>query len=282
MSRRRCRTGAEARDVACASDQRWSFPTGRPRFSGSFVSRCSSSQGRAYGCLLCRSHGTVGTGGLSLLMGDAPAERGRELHQRHARTSAISATSCTVVDQAEAEFAGRPGTLDVGSCIANSAARKISVVLLVDGCLGRSRTFRAARERLGIVVDARGGEPIYVGPGDAGAALREQIRSSTSTRRIFPCSRRRSRPSLRPRPARRPMPKTIPSGSSVGMSDRSRDISFDGVSRSRWDPDRPNLIRILNSAADRQPVGPQELSGTVSWSDGLLTCTVSIRIFSKN
>ena len=44
---------------------------------------------------------------------------------------------------------------------------------------------------------------------------------------------------------------------------------FDTVARTRWDSERPSLIRILNFTADRQSIGPQELTGTVSWSDWL-------------
>src|SRR5207248_1588832 len=41
------------------------------------------------------------------------------------------------------------------------------------------------------------------------------------------------------------------------------------VERTRYDANRPNLIRLLNWTAERQPIGEQALRGTVSWSDWL-------------
>ncbi|MEA2909961.1 MAG: hypothetical protein QOJ15_2042 [Bradyrhizobium sp.] len=209
----------------------------------------------------------TGTGSLSLLMGDAPAQR-----QMRAPPPASNIGNLRdvmqIVDQAEAELAPRPGTLDVAVVHRRVGRAKIPFVLLVDGCL-EDPTFAEARRRLGIVVDAHGGEPVYVGPDDAGTALRTQIAQLEAYPQDFPWLKSRNATVLGATPGTVAYGQTHPTwllGGTVGPIARKL---FDVAARTRWDPQRPSLIRVLNFSADRQAVGPQELVGTVSWSDWL-------------
>jgi hypothetical protein len=207
----------------------------------------------------------TGTGSLSLLMGDAPAQR--QIHAL-APVSGIGNLRdiMQIVDQAEAELAARPGTLDVAVVHRRVGRAKIPFVLLVDGCL-EDPTFAEARRRLGIVVDAHGGEPVYVGPDDAGTALRTQIAQLEAYPQDFPWLKSKDATILGATPGTVAYGQTHPTwllGGTVGPIARKL---FDVAARTRWDPERPSLIRILNFSADRQAVGPQELVGTVSWSD---------------
>ena len=208
-----------------------------------------------------------GTGALSLLMGDAPAER---LASPTVVTHSVGNLRdlAQVVDQAEAELAPRPGTLDVAVMHRQLGRAKLPFVLLVDGCLEDPK-YREARERLGIVVDARGGEPVYVGPGDQGTALNSQLAELRNYPNDFPYLKSAAPIVLGATPGtaanQEPNPVWL-LGGAVGPIARRL---FDSVARTRWDPDRPSLIRILNFTADRQSIGPQELTGTVSWSDWL-------------
>jgi hypothetical protein len=209
----------------------------------------------------------TGTGSLSLLMGDAPAQR--QL-RAPAPTSGIGNLRdiMQVVDQAEAELAPRPGTLDVAVVHRRVGRAKIRFVLLVDGCL-EDPTFAEARRRLGIVVDAHGGEPVYVGPDDAGTALRTQIAQLEAYPQDFPWLKSKDATVLGATPGTVAYGQLHPTwllGGTVGPIAKKL---FGVAARTRWDPERPSLIRILNFSADRQAIGPQELVGTVSWSDWL-------------
>jgi hypothetical protein len=207
----------------------------------------------------------AGTGALSLLMGDAPAER--KIRAVPPATGFGNLRDLMqVVDQAEAELAPRPGSLDVAVIHRKLSQAKIPFVLLVDGCL-EDPQFAEARARLGIVVDARGGEPVYVGPGDAGSALREQIARLQAYPQDFTWLKSRDPTVLGATPGTAAYAERNPLwlfGASTGPVARRL---YDVVTRTRWSDDRPSLIRILGFAADRQSIGPQELVGTVSWSD---------------
>jgi len=208
-----------------------------------------------------------GTGALSLLMGDAPAER---IVSPTVATHSVGNLRdlAQIVDRAEAELAPRPGTLDVAAMHRQLARAQLPFVLLVDGCL-EDPTYREARERLGIVVDARGGEPIYVGPGDQGTALNSQLAELRNYPNDFPYLKSAAPIVLGATPGTAANQESNPVwllGGAVGPIARRL---FDTVARTRWDPERPSLIRILNFTADRQSIGPQELTGTVSWSDWL-------------
>ena len=208
-----------------------------------------------------------GTGALSLLMGDAPAER---MVSSTVTTHSVGNLRdlAQIVDQAEAELARRPGTLDVAVMHRQLERAQLPFVLLVDGCL-EDPTYQEARERLGIVVDARGDEPVYVGPGDQGTALNSQLAELRNYPNDFPYLKSVAPIVLGATPGtaanQEPNPVWL-LGGAVGPIARRL---YDTVARTRWDPDRPSLIRILNSTADRQSIGPQELTGTVSWSDWL-------------
>jgi hypothetical protein len=209
----------------------------------------------------------TGTGALSLLMGDAPAKR---QIRPPAPSSGIGNLRdiMQVVDQAEAELAPRPGSLDVAVIHRQLGRAKIPFVLLVDGCL-EDPSFADARQRLGIVVDAHGGEPVYVGPGDAGTALHEQIAKLQAYPQDFPWLKAKEPTILGATPGTAAYREENPVwllGGTVGPIARRL---FDIVARTRWNSDRPNLIRVLDFSADRQSIGPQELVGTVSWSDWL-------------
>src|SRR5262249_62201707 len=111
---------------------------------------------------------------LSLLMGDAPAER--EIRAAAPSTGVGNLRGLMqVVDQAEAELAPRTGSLDVAVVHRRLGRGQVPFVLLVDGCL-EDPSFADARQRLGIIVDGRGGEPVYVGAGDRRKALRQAVR----------------------------------------------------------------------------------------------------------
>jgi hypothetical protein len=209
----------------------------------------------------------TGTGGLSLLMGDAPAERKIRSPAPATGTGNLRELM-QIVDQAEAELAPQSGSLDVAVIHRQLGKVKLPFVLFVDGCL-QDPSYDEARERLGIMVDARGGEPVYVGPSDAGTALREQIAKLQAYPQDFPWLKSKDATILGATPGTVAYAATNPVwvlGGPVGPIARR---VFDVVARTRWDADRPNLIRILNFAADRQSIGPQELVGTVSWSDWL-------------
>jgi hypothetical protein len=209
----------------------------------------------------------TGTGALSLLMGDAPADR--EIRAPAPLTGVGNLRDIMqIVDQAEAELAPRPGSLDVAVIHRRLAGARVPFVLLVDGCL-EDPSFADARQRLGIIVDARGGEPVYVGLGDAGTALREQIAKLQAYPQDFPWLRSRDPTILGATPGTVAYSEANPVwllGGTVGpVARRLSDV----VARTRWNSDRPSLIRILSFSADRQSIGPQELVGTVSWSDWL-------------
>ena len=208
-----------------------------------------------------------GTGGLSLLMSDAPAER--------PTPSPAPATGVgnlrdlmQVVDQAQAELAPTPGTLDVAVVHRRLSGGGIPFVLLVDGCLD-DRSYAAARDRLGIVVDPHGGEPIFIGSGDAGTALRAMINQLENYATDFPWLRSNNVTVLGATPGTlafaAPHPKWLLGAPVAPIAEKLAAV----VARTRGEPDRPSLIRTLSFTADRQAIGPQELSGTVSWSDWL-------------
>lgn len=207
-----------------------------------------------------------GTGALSLLMGDAPPDKIRP----PVKTNDVGNLRdlAQIIDQAEAELAPRPGTLDVAVMHRQLGRSKLRFVLLVDGCL-EDPSYAAARQRLGIVVDARGGEPIYVGPGDAGDALRRQLAELHDYPVDFPYLKAHEPIILGATPGTAAVAESNPVwifGGVVGpIARRLSDI----VVRTRWDAGGTHLIRVLNYAADRQSIGPQELAGTVSWSDWL-------------
>jgi hypothetical protein len=209
----------------------------------------------------------TGTGALSLLMGDAPMDR--EIRPPAPATGIGNLRAIMqIVDQAQAQLAPQPGSLDVAVIHRQLGLAKLPFVLLVDGCL-EDPIYAAARERLGIFVDAHGGEPIYVGPGDAGSALREQIAKLQSYPQDFPWLKSKDPTILGATPGTVAYAEPDPIwllGTTVGPIARHL---FDVVTRTRWNSDRPNLIRVLDFAADRQSIGPQELVGTVSWSDWL-------------
>jgi hypothetical protein len=209
----------------------------------------------------------TGTGALSLLMGDAPADR--KIRAPAPSTGVGNLRDIMqIVDQAEAELAPRQGSLDVAVIHRQLGRANIPFVLLVDGCL-EDPNFADARQRLGIIVDAHGGEPRYVGPGDAGTALREQIAKLQAYPQDFPWLKSRDPTILGATPGTAAYSEPNPVwllGGPVGPVARRL---FDVVARTRWNSDRPNLIRILDFSADRQSIGPQELVGTVSWSDWL-------------
>jgi hypothetical protein len=209
----------------------------------------------------------TGTGSLSLLMGDAPAQRPLRAPPP-ANGMGNLRDIIQAVDQAEVELAPRPGTLDVAVVHRRLGTAKIPFVLLVDGCL-EDPTFAEARLRLGIVVDPHGGEPVYVGPGDAGTALRKQIAELEAYPRDFPWLKSKDATVLAATPGTVAYGQLHPTwllGGTVGPIAKKL---FGAAARTRWDPERPSLIRILNFSADRQAIGPQELVGTVSWSDWL-------------
>ena len=209
----------------------------------------------------------TGTGALSLLMGDAPADRKIRPPAPSAGVGNLRDVM-QIVDQAEAELAPRQGSLDVAVIHRQLGRAKIPFVLLVDGCL-EDPSFADARQRLGIIVDAHGGEPVYVGPGDAGTTLREQIVKLQEYPQDFPWLKSRDATILGATPGTVAYAESNPVwllGGTVGPVARRL---FDVAARTRWNSDRPNLIRILSFSADRQSIGPQELVGTVSWSDWL-------------
>src|SRR5262249_40876087 len=88
-------------------------------------------------------------------------------------------------------LAPRTGSLDVAVVHRRLGRGQVPFVLLVDGCL-EDPSFADARQRLGIIVDARGGGPIYVGPGDAGTALRQQSPKLQPYLQDFPWLRSRN------------------------------------------------------------------------------------------
>jgi hypothetical protein len=209
----------------------------------------------------------MGTGGLSLLMGYAPAVRAIR-PPAPANGVGNLRDLMQVVDQAEAELAPRTGSIDVAVIYRQLGRLNIPFALLIDGCLEDPR-FAAARERLGIVVAAHGDEPAYVGPGDAGTALREQIAKLEAYPQDFPWLKAKDPTILAATPGTAAYSEENPVwilGGPVGPIARRL---FDIVARTRWGSDRPNLIRVLDYSADRSSIGPQELAGTVSWSDWL-------------
>jgi hypothetical protein len=206
------------------------------------------------------------TGSLSLLMSDAPSKR----DTRPPAPPGIGNLRdlAQVIDQATAELAPDAGTLDVAVLHRRVRKAGIPFVLLIDGCL-EDRTYAAARDRLGIVVDARGGQPLYVGPGDASVALRQTLDSLSAYPQDFPWLRSRDTTILGATPGTLAYSESHPVwllGAPVGPIAKRL---AGAIARTRFIKDRPNLIRILSFAADRQPIGPQELVGTVSWSDWL-------------
>jgi hypothetical protein len=208
----------------------------------------------------------TGTGSLSLLMGDAPLKR--EIRAPPAAGVGNLRDIMQIVDQAEAELAPRPGSLDVAVVHRRLGNAKIPFVLLVDGCLEDSN-YAEARRRLGIVVDAHGGEPIYVGPDDAGTALKAQIAQLEAYPQDFPWLKSKDATVLGATPGTVAYGEAHPKwllGGTLGPIARKL---FGVVGRTRWDAKRLSLIRVLNLSADRQAIGPQELVGTVSWSDWL-------------
>jgi hypothetical protein len=205
-----------------------------------------------------------GTGSLSLLMGDAPSER-KVSPPVSPKSVGNLRDLMQVVDQAEAELSPRSGTVDVAVLHRHLGRAKIPFVLLVDGCL-EDPTFGAARERLGIVVDAHGDEPVYVGEGDAGTALRAQLAELQNYPTDFPYLKSDEPIVLGATPGTAAYNEANPIWLLGGPIARRL---FEIVARTRWGSDRPTLIRILNFTADRQSIGPQELTGTVSWSDWL-------------
>lgn len=208
-----------------------------------------------------------GTGGLSLLMSDAPAKRSNPPPAPATGVGNLR-DLMQVIDQAQAELAPNPGTLDVAVVHRRMSDSGISFVLLVDGCLD-DRSYAAARERLGIVVNPRGGEPIFVGPGNGGTALRAMIQQLENYASDFPWLRSRNVTVLGATPGTLafsvPHPKWLLGAPVAPIAQRLAGV----VARTRGEPDRPSLIRTLSFTADRQAIGPQELSGTVSWSDWL-------------
>jgi hypothetical protein len=208
------------------------------------------------------------TGELSPLMTDAPKER--PVHEPPVPSSGVGNLRDIMhaVNQTQAELTPAPGSLDIAVLHRRIAATKIPFVLLVDGCLEDSN-YAQARSRLGIVVDAHGGEPVYVGPGDAGTALKEQIAQLRAYPQDFPWLKSKDITVLGATPGTFAYGEAHPQwllGGTVGPIARKL---YDVVARTRWDPDRPSLVRVLNYSADRQSIGPQELVGTVSWSDWL-------------
>lgn len=209
----------------------------------------------------------AGTGSLSLLMADAP-EKGRVRPTAPAGRIGNLRELMQVVDQSEAELAPRQGSLDVALMHRRLGTAKIPFVLLVDGCLEDS-SYAAARERLGIVVDARGGEPVYIGPGDAGSALRQALAALRDYPRDFPWLKSKDAVVLAATPGTLAYQEDHPVwalGAPVGPI--ARRLMATAI-RTRWNSDRPSLIRLLGFTADRQEIGPQELTGSVSWSDWL-------------
>jgi hypothetical protein len=172
------------------------------------------------------------------------------------------------VEQAEAELAPRPGTLDVAVLQRHLAEAHIPYVLLIDGCL-EDPNYQQARDRLGIVIDPHGGEPRYVGPRDAGSALRSQLEELRNYPIDFPYLKGKDPIVLGATPGTPAYAEPNPVwqlGAPVGpIAWRLWDV----VVRTRWSSERPSFIRILNFTAERQELGPQELVGTISWSDWL-------------
>ncbi|TFF27448.1 hypothetical protein E3C22_03030 [Jiella endophytica] len=208
-----------------------------------------------------------GTGGLSVFMSDAPAEP-RIRPPAPATGAGNLSELMQVVDQAAAELAPDAGTLDVGVMHRRLSESGIPFVLLVDGCLD-DRTFAAGRDRLGIIVDPRGGQPLYIGGGDGGTALRAIVQQLENYAADFPWLRSRNATVLGATPGTLAFseanPKWLLGAPVAPIAQKLIRI----VARTRGAADRPSLIRTLHYAADRNTVGPQELSGTVSWSDWL-------------
>jgi hypothetical protein len=204
---------------------------------------------------------------LSLLMGDAPEKRVTTTPVRWGVAGNLPDVM-QAVEQAEAELASRPATLDVAVLQRRLAQAHIPYVLLIDGCL-EDPNYAQARDRSGIVVDAHGGEPVYVGPGDAGSALRAQLEELRNYPTDFPYFKGKDPIVLGANPGTAAYAETNPIwqlGAPVGpIARRLSDV----VARTRWSSDRPSLIRILDFTAERQEIGPQELVGIVSWSDWL-------------
>ncbi|RVU18354.1 hypothetical protein [Methylobacterium oryzihabitans] len=208
-----------------------------------------------------------GTGGLTIFMSDAPAEPVSRLPAPATSVGNLRELM-QVIDQAKAELVPDAGTLDVGVVHRRLSESGIPFVLLVDGCLD-DRAFAAGRDRLGIVVDPHGGEPFYIGPGDGGTALRAIVRKLENYAADFPWLRSRNATVLGATPGTLAFSKASPKwllGAPVApIAQKLIGI----VARTRGAADRPSLIRTLSYAADRNTIGPQELSGTVSWSDWL-------------
>jgi hypothetical protein len=209
----------------------------------------------------------LGTGGLALLMGDAPAKLPDEPVVTNEGSGNLRDLA-QIIDQAQATLAPPAGTIDAAVIHRSVAMAKIPFVLLIDGCL-TDPSYADARTRLGIVVDSRGGEPVYIGPDDAGTALRKQVELLQSYSVDFPWLKSKNPTILGATPGTAAYADDNPIwalGAKIGPI--AAKIAGT-INRTRWNSDRLSLIRILDLAADRSEIGPQELTGTVSWSDWL-------------
>lgn len=195
----------------------------------------------------------AGTGALSLLMGDAPEKRVTTTPVKSGVAGNLRDVM-QVVEQAEAELAPRSGTLDVAVLQRHLAEAHIPYVLLVDGCL-EDPNYAQARDRLGIVVDAHGGEPLYVGPGDSGSALRAQLEELRNYPTDFPYLKGKDPIVLGATPGTAAYAETDPIwqlGAPVGPI--ARHLS-DVVARTRWSSDRPSLIALSTSLRNARKSG---------------------------